>query len=95
MGRQVSIGGPASRADVTATIQFSDVVAAQAKALENRVGRGRLKVAITWLDPDGNRTAFSFTRTGTIKNVAIPNSNANAADVGFLSLVGSMDELGA
>lgn len=93
MTRQVAIGGPTSRGDVTVTTQFTDLIAAIAQNFENRSGRGRLTVSVTYLDPDGNRTGFQFTRTGIVKSVEIPNVDVNTGNVGFLTVVGSMNEV--
>jgi len=94
MARQLAIGGPTSRNDVTVTTQFTDQIAAIAKNFENRSGRGFLKVSVTYMDPDGNRDQrFSFTRTGVVKSVQIPDVDVNTGDVGFLSVVGSMNEV--
>ena len=95
MGDQVAIGGPPTREDVTVTTQFTDLVASRAKQLEGRSGKGSIKIAVNYLDPEGNRTGFSFTRIGVVKSVAIPNVDANGADVAFLTLVASVNARGA
>jgi hypothetical protein len=96
MQNQVAIGGPTSRDDITVTTQFTDLVASVAKALELRTGRGSLTVAVTYKDPDGNNvSAHGFTRTGIVKSVQIPNVDVNTGDVAFLTVVGSMNEVGA
>jgi hypothetical protein len=95
MARQVAIGGPTARGDVTVTTQFTDLIASIAKRIENRSGRGSIKVSVTYLDPNGNPTGYSFTRTGVVKSVSIPDVDVNTGDVAFLTVVGSMNELGA
>lgn len=95
MARQVAIGGPTARGDVTVTTQFTDSIASIAKRFENRSGRGRLAVRVTYLDPNGSPTSYTFVRTGIVKSVQIPEVDVNTGDVAFLSVVGSMDELGA
>jgi hypothetical protein len=92
MQRQIAIGGPTSRNDVTITTQFTDAMAAIAQNFENRSGRGSLQVIVTYLDMDGNTTAFRFTRTGIVKSVQIPDVDVNSGDVAFLTVIGSMHE---
>jgi hypothetical protein len=93
MARQVAIGGPTSRNDITVSTQFTDSIAVKAKALENRSGRGSLKISVVFKDPNGtNNNDHSFTRTGVVKSVQIPDLDVNTGDVGFLTLVGSMNE---
>jgi hypothetical protein len=94
MTRQVAIGGPTSRGDVTVTTQFTDSIARVAQAFENRSGRGDLKISVTYLDQDGNETAAQFLRRGIVKSVQIPDVDVNGADVAFFTVVGSMHELG-
>ena len=91
MARQVAIGGPTSRADVTVTTQFTDLVAVQAQALENRAGRAKLEVTVNYMDMDGVRR-HGFTRTGILKSVQIPDVDVNSGEVSFITLVGSMHE---
>jgi len=91
MAKQVAIGGPTSRADVTVTTQFTDLIAQKAQLIEERSGRGSLEITVTYMDTDGNRV-HGFTRTGFVKSVAIPDVDVNSGDVAFLTLVGSMHE---
>jgi len=94
MTRQVAIGGPTSRNDITVTTQFTDAIAGLAKTFEGRSGRGTLEVSVTYLNINGSAdTGFSFTRKGIVKSVQIPNVDVNTGDVAFLEVVGSMDEL--
>lgn len=94
MGNEVSIGGPASRSDITLTTQFTDVVMAQHKSLEALVGHGPVTVAVIYLDENGLALAGGrFTRTGTLKSVAPPASNAGSAVVGMYTVVVECDEL--
>lgn len=92
MTRQIAIGGPTSRGDVTVTTQFTDLIAAKAKAFENRSGRGKLTVSVTYKNTDGVNSEFKFTRTGIVKSVQIPDVDVNSGDVAFLTVVGSMHE---
>lgn len=93
MTRQLAIGGPTSRADVTVTTQYSDTLRQVAKDFETRSGRGAIEITVTFMDPDGNRDPEnSFTRKGIVKSVQLPNIDVNTGDVGFLTVIGSMHE---
>ena len=47
------------------------------------------------MNPDGEPdTRLRFTRKGIVKSVQIPNIDVNTGDVAFLTVIGSMDELG-
>jgi hypothetical protein len=93
MTNQVAIGGPTSRNDVTVTTQFTDAIAAIAKNFENRSGRGTIDIAVTYMDMGGT-PRHNFTRSGIVKSVQIPDVDVNTGDVAFLTVIGSMHELG-
>jgi hypothetical protein len=94
MERQVAIGGPTSRADVTVTTQFTDGIAAIAKHFEDRSGRGTLDIKVTYMDMDGHPVSgHRFTRSGIVKSVQIPDVDVNSGEVAFLTVIGSMHEL--
>jgi hypothetical protein len=91
MANQVAIGGPASRTDVTVTTQFTDTVAGIAKQFEDAVGTGELSISVAYLKMDG-KPERTFTRTGIVKSVSIPDVDVNAGDVAFLTVIGSMNQ---
>lgn len=95
MGKEVSVGGPASREDLTVTIQFTDIVAGWHSILENNVGVGRVKVAVTWLSPQRLPTGPSHTRVGSLKSVAQPDADSGGNEQGFYTLVVDCDEQAA
>ena len=95
MGREVSIGGPASRDDLTVTIQFTDVVATWHAWLESLVGNGRMKVSVTWLNGQRIPTGPSYTRVGTVKSCAQPDADAGGSEQGYYTLVMDCDEQAA
>jgi hypothetical protein len=97
MGREVSLGGPASRDDVTCTIQLDDVVLGWHKTLESMVGWGRVKVSYRFLRPNPGATGFPTTHTivGTLKSAFLPNMDAGGNDQAFYSIVVSCDEVAA
>lgn len=72
MGDEISMGGPASRSDLTVSIQMSDIVATWIPAFENRSGLGSIKVALTFLDNE-KLPISTITRTGTLKDVTVPD----------------------
>jgi hypothetical protein len=95
MTRQLAIGGPTSRGDVTVTTQFTDGIAKIAKDFEGRSGRGKLDITVTYMDTDGGTLGKpSFTRSGIVKSVQIPDVDVNTGDVAFLTVIGSMHEVG-
>jgi hypothetical protein len=94
MGKQVSIGGPATRADVTMTIQMRDDMAAIHNYLESITGVARVSCFVNWLDINGTPIPGAlFTRVGTLKSVALPEGNADGTAVGFYTLVIDCDEV--
>ena len=96
LGKEVSLGGPASRGDVTLTIQMSDVVAGWHKTLESIVGGGTAKASVAYINPD--RTPIpgaTFSRTGTVKEASLPDVNFDSGDAGMYQVVLSCDELAA
>jgi hypothetical protein len=95
MGKEVSVGGPASREDITVQTQLSDVVLGWHKTLENKIGTGRVKVGVTFLGADRLPTGASQTMTGVLKSVALPDMAADGNEVGMYQLVVSADELAA
>jgi hypothetical protein len=84
-GKEIDIGGPATRADLTVGIQLSDQTAAWIRTFDSRCGKGALKVSASLLDGDLNVIWGPFTRTGTVKGTTgIPdmdkaNSSPGAA----------------
>jgi hypothetical protein len=97
MGKEVAVGGPPTRADLTVTTQLTDLIAPQHKRVEGRVGKGDVEVTVLWLDP--NATAIGgagFTRKGKLKEATLPNAtNTDSPAVGMYTLVVSCDEAAA
>lgn len=94
MGKEVSIGGLASRGDLTVRTNMTDITAGWVRPLEAVVGSGRVVVGLTWLGPDGAPMpgADALTRRGTLKTVTVPNMGANS-NLAMFELVISCDEL--
>jgi hypothetical protein len=95
MGKQVALGGPAERDDVTCQIQLTDVVLNMHKTLEADTGRRRYKVSYTFLDPDGLPTGPSHTVVGVMKSPKLPNMDSEASDAALYTIVVSLDEQAA
>lgn len=89
-GKEIDIGGPATRGDLTVGIQLSDIVAAWIRTFDSRSGRGVLKVSASLLDADLNVIWGPYTRTGRVKGTTgIPdmdkaNSSPGAAKFSFV-----------
>lgn len=95
MGKQKSVGGPASRTDMTATIQLSDVSAGVVDEFEAATGKGRMNVKVEWLDPEATLATVMpdpVHRQGSVKSVATPSVDINGSAVTFLSVVMDCDE---
>jgi len=93
MAKQVAIGGPTSRGDVTVTTQFTDSMVQVAKDFEAAAGRKEMTVTITYKDNDGNADgARAFTVEGFVKSCQIPSADVNSGDVAFLTVVASLHE---
>jgi hypothetical protein len=93
MGAEVSIGGPASRDDVTCTIQMSDVVIGWHKSLEAMVGWGRVKVSYRFLRNKQSGYSTTHTVLGTLKSAFLPDMDSGGAEQAFYTIVVSCDEI--
>ncbi len=93
MGYEVSVGGPASRDDLTVETQFTEAVSTFHKTLESKVGVGQVKVGISYLGANRLPVGPAHTVVGTLKSVARPDSDAGSSDVGMYELVVSCHEL--
>lgn len=98
MGSQVSVGGPASRSDITCTIQATDIrIPFYKSQIEDKVGWAQVSCNIQYLDTQGNALQVpngnpkggktNMTRTGTLKHAQTPNGDANAEAVGFITIM--------
>ena len=94
MGKEVAVGGPASRDDLTVRTQMSDITALWNGTLEPLVGNARVSVGISWLGPDRSPLGSGTTRQGILKAVNLPDMG-DGADVGLYEIVVSCDEVAA
>jgi hypothetical protein len=93
MGKEYAIGGFASRGDTTITIQNSDSMVGQHKALEKLIGRGDVVITVTWLDDYGNvRPSEHFSVTGKLKSAGLPGQNFDSASAGMYTIVMDSDQ---
>jgi hypothetical protein len=95
MGRQVAVGGPAERDNVTVGIEMSDIVAGWHATLESKIGNGRVKVAYQFLGPDRTPVGPTHTIKGTLDEANLPDNDSDDGDVGDYELVVLCDELAA
>jgi hypothetical protein len=95
MGYEIELGGPATRSDVTITTQNSDIMTGQHPTLESKVGRGRARIAVQWLDINRKKRDRRFTLVGRVKEASLPDANGLQPNVGMYTLVVSCDEKAA
>jgi hypothetical protein len=93
MGREVSVGGPVSRSDVTARIQLSDVTVGWLKFLEALAGNGDMQVRYAYMNRDRTVSNQTHTMKGTVKTVKRPDIKSDQNDVGMIEVIMSCDEL--
>lgn len=94
MGREVSVGGPASRDDLTVRTNMSDVVATWHPAFEAGIGWMPVRVTLAWLNPDRTLTGMTTTRRGTLKAANLPDMGGGA-EIAMYEVVVDCDELAA
>jgi hypothetical protein len=94
MGKEMSVGGPASRGDLTVGINMSDIVAGWHPELESKVGHGEVTVSLHWLDQEGNHTGAVTTRKGVVDQANLPDMGTGNA-VAQYELVVDCDEQAA
>jgi hypothetical protein len=95
MGREVALGGPASRNDLTVATQFTDIVTTWVADFEKQVGVGVIKVSLAWLKPDRTPWPTTYTRIGVLKGSSVPDTDSESSDAGMFTIVVSCDELAA
>lgn len=96
MGKQKAQGGPATRSDITLTIQNSDTMIGQLPTLESRVGKGSARVVATYLDDEGvTIPGAQLVRTGKLKTAEPPGQNYDSPTVGMFTVIVDCDEVGA
>jgi len=96
MGREIELGGPATRADCTITTQNSDIMAGQHPTLEAKIGRGTGRVSVQYLDDYGAAIPGArFTIQGKLKEATLPGQNGENSAVGMYTIIVACDELAA
>lgn len=93
MGKEVALGGPASRGDATCEIQNSPTMVGLHNFLESRVGKGRAKMTATYLDNEGNVIpGAQFIAQGMLGKAALPGANYNSPNAGMYAIIIHCDE---
>jgi hypothetical protein len=97
MGREVELGGPATRSNAVLTIQHSDIIAGQHKTLESKIGRGRAIASVQFLDNYGHAIpGAKQTIKGLLLGAELPDMNGEATGaVGMYQLTIGCDEITA
>jgi hypothetical protein len=93
MGREIALGGPGQRQDLTCAVQFDDVVATWVSAFETAIGVGVIKVGLAWLRPNRTPYATTYTRTGVLNGCSVPDHDSESSTAGMFTIVVSCDEL--
>lgn len=87
MGGEVSLGGSVSVENVTVSKLYDlDGIANNIIALYARRGKAAVSIVTQPLDHDGNVYGPSFTYTGTLKQVTLPDYDANGNDASYVEL---------
>jgi hypothetical protein len=92
LANQESAGGPASRNDMTATIQLSELTVGVVDKFEDACGKRRMDIKVEFRDPESTAVLDDIHRTGTVKSVATPDMDVNGSAISFLSVVMDCDE---
>lgn len=95
MGKEKSIGGPATRSDVTITIQEDETVLGWHPTLESLVGRGDIValVSVQYLQPNTHvMQGAKFGRRGTLKEAMLADKTYADGNASFYTVTVSADE---
>jgi hypothetical protein len=97
MGSEISLGGPASRDDLTLSRPLDDVFLAYHGQLENKVQEDApVRVSIQYLDKLGHpRAQGPQVITGTLKAATLPDMDGSSGDPAMYEIVVSCDETAA
>lgn len=97
MGREVEVGGPATRSNPTVTTQNSDIMAAQHATLESKIGRGQVRVSLQFLDNYGQAIpGANETIQGILLGAELPDLNGEATGaIGMYTITVGAHELAA
>jgi hypothetical protein len=96
MGKEVELGGFATRSDAVLEIQNSDIMLGQHGTLEAKIGKGQCRVSIQYLDDYGNAIPGSTnTIKGKLKGAHLPEVHTENAAVGMYTITVGCHELAA
>jgi hypothetical protein len=88
----IQLGGPGSRSDCTVKRHYTSNIDSYVTALENACGNAAMWVSWTPIDGNQNPNGDTHLLTGIIKEVMVPQYDANASGAGFLTLVMACDQ---
>lgn len=89
----IQLGGPGSRSDCTVKRHYTTAIDNYVEALEAACGQAAMWVSWTPIDANQNPNGDTHLLTGILKEVQVPNYDANANAAGFLTLVMACDQL--
>jgi hypothetical protein len=97
MGKEIELGGPGTRSNATVTTQHSDIMASQHPTLESKIGRGKGRVSVQYLDAYGQAIpGASETLKGVLLGAEQPDMNGEATGaVGMYTITLGADEQSA
>ena len=96
MGKEIELGGLATRADVTIEIQNSDIMVGQHRALEGRIGKGNAIISVQYLDDEGKAIPnATWSLKGKLKDAHLPETHTDQAAVGMYQVIVACDEVAA
>jgi len=91
----IQLGGPSSRSDCTVKRQYTSNLdgGGFVTQLSNVCGNAAMWVSWTPIDGNQNPNGNTHLLTGILKEVQVPQYDANATGAGFLTLVMACDQL--
>jgi len=95
MGKEVELGGFATRSDAVLEIQNSDIMVGQHKRLESKVGKGNCVITIGYLNNSGKAMGKQHTIKGVLKGAHLPEVHTENAAVGMYTVTVGCHEVAA
>lgn len=92
MGAEISLGGARSRNAMTLKFWNNEYVESLTPALERAAGSADAVISRVPLDADGNPNGRGRTFTGVLRNVKMPEYDADSNDASELELEFSLNE---
>ena len=96
MGKEVELGGFATRSDAVIDIQNSEIMIGQHGSLEAKIGKGKCRISIQYVDDYGNAIpGATASIKGKLKAAHLPEVHTENAAVGMYTVTVGCDELAA